>query len=265
MSKKYYWLKLHKDFFKKHEIRIIEAMPNGKDYILFYLKLLVESVSHEGNLRFSDTIPYSVEMLSTLTDTNVDVVRSAMKVFTELEMIEVLDDETIFMSEVEKMIGSETDEHTREMNRLRQQRYRNSHKSELPESEDALHNVTVTLHRNAEIRDKSIENRDKNINYQEIINLYNDICISLPKVKTLSEKRKKAIKARLKTYSIDDLKKVFEKAEASSFLKGNNNSHWTANFDFLINDSNIAKVLDGNYDGKPMVQTSGKDIDWDNL
>ena len=44
MAKKYYWLKLNK-IFKQHNIRIIEEMENGKDYILFYLKLLVESIS----------------------------------------------------------------------------------------------------------------------------------------------------------------------------------------------------------------------------
>ena len=107
-DKKYYWLKLKRDFFKRHDIQIIEAMPNGKDYILFYLKLLCESVDHEGNLRFSEQIPYNEQMLSTITNTNVDVVRSAIKIFSELGMMDVLDDGTYFMNEVEKMIGSET-------------------------------------------------------------------------------------------------------------------------------------------------------------
>ena len=108
-SKKYYWLKLKRDFFKRHDIRIIEEMPNGKDYILFYLKLLLESIDHDGTLRFSDAIPYNEQMLSVVTNTNVDIVRSAMKIFTELNMMEVLDDGTFFMSEVNKMIGSETE------------------------------------------------------------------------------------------------------------------------------------------------------------
>ena len=108
MSNRYYWLKLKRDFFKRHDIQIIEAMPNGKDYILFYLKLLCESVDHDGNLRFSDEIPYNEDMLATITRTNVDVVRSAVKIFTELKMMEVMDDGTLFMSEVTKMLGSET-------------------------------------------------------------------------------------------------------------------------------------------------------------
>lgn len=136
-DKKYYWLRLKRNFFKRHDIRIIEAMPNGKDYVLFYLKLLVESVDHEGLLRFSETIPYNEEMLSTVTDTNVDIVRSALKIFKELEMVEVLDDKTLYMKEVETMIGSATqDEYTRESARLRKQRQREREK---------LNDVTVTL------------------------------------------------------------------------------------------------------------------------
>ena len=107
-QKKYYWLKLKRDFFKRHDIRIIEAMPNGKDYILFYLKLLLESIDHEGSLRFSDTIPYNEEMLAVITNTNIDIVRSAMKLFAELKMVEIYDDSTIYMSEVQNLIGSET-------------------------------------------------------------------------------------------------------------------------------------------------------------
>jgi predicted phage replisome organizer len=118
-TKKFYWLKLKRDFFKRHDIRIIEEMPNGKDYVLFYLKLLLESIDHEGSLRFSDTIPYNEKMLSVITNTNVDIVRSAMKLFTELNLIEIFDDQTIFMGEVEKMIGSESESAER-MRRLRQ-------------------------------------------------------------------------------------------------------------------------------------------------
>ena len=107
-AKKFYWLKLKRDFFKRHDIRIIEEMPNGKDYVLFYLKLLLESIDHEGSLRFSDTIPYNEQMLSVVTNTNIDIVRSAMKLFTELKLMEVLDDATIYMAEVNNMIGSES-------------------------------------------------------------------------------------------------------------------------------------------------------------
>ena len=88
------------------------------------------------------------------------------------------------------------------------------------------------------------------IDYQKIVNMYNDICISFSKITKLSDARKKSIKARLNTYNYDDFKQLFEKAQASDFLKGKNNRDWQANFDWLIKDNNMAKVLDGNYDNK---------------
>ena len=82
--------------------------------------------------------------------------------------------------------------------------------------------------------------------------------ISYPKLKTLSDTRKKAIKARLNTYSLDDFKNLFEKAEQSDFLKGKNDRNWIATFDWLIKDANIAKVLDGNYDNKQAIKKTVK-------
>ena len=91
-EKKYYWLQLKRDFFKRHDIRIIEGMPNGKDYALFYLKLLVESIDPKGELSFCDTFLYSEQMLAIITDTNIDFVRSAMKILTELGKVEIHDE-----------------------------------------------------------------------------------------------------------------------------------------------------------------------------
>ena len=89
--------------------------------------------------------------------------------------------------------------------------------------------------------------RQKN-DYKAIADLYNSICVSLPKVTAMSDNRQKAIAARLKTYTVDQFREMFTKAENSAFLKGSNNRNWTANFDWLVKDANFAKVLDGNYD-----------------
>lgn len=82
---------------------------------------------------------------------------------------------------------------------------------------------------------------------QQIADLYNEVCTSFPRLRVLSNARKKAIKARLRIYTIDDFRELFERAENSNFLKGNNERNWSATFDWLIKDSNMAKVLDGNY------------------
>lgn len=95
-------------------------------------------------------------------------------------------------------------------------------------------------------------NRQTKVDYQQIADMYNNTCVSFPSLVSLSDSRKKAIKARLNTYTVDDFEKLFIKAEASGFLKGKNDRNWSATFDWLIKDSNMAKVLDGNYDNKEL-------------
>lgn len=155
-EKKFYWLKLKRDFFKRHDIKVIESMPNGKDYVLFYLKMMVESIDHDGALRFSDTIPYNEEMLAAITNTNVDIVRSAMKLFVSLELVEIYDDQTIYMREVERLTGSET----RWAEKKRKLRAKEDNVLALspPCPPDVLQ----------EIRDKSIEIRDKSLEKDSI-------------------------------------------------------------------------------------------------
>lgn len=84
---------------------------------------------------------------------------------------------------------------------------------------------------------------------KDVVNLYTELCPSLPTVRTLSESRKRTVRARLKKYSLDDFREVFAKAEKSDFLCGRSGK-WRASFDWLINDTNMAKVLDGNYDNR---------------
>ena len=95
------------------------------------------------------------------------------------------------------------------------------------------------------------ESRTPDSIYATIRELYNSVCGSYPRLVKMSDARKKAINARLKTgYTLDDFQTLFKKAEASDFLKGANKRNWSATFDWLICDSNMAKVLDGNYDAK---------------
>ena len=158
---RYYWLKLKRDFFKRHDIQIVEDMPNGKDYILFYVKLLCESVDHEGKLRFNEEIPYNENMLATITHTNIDTVRSAIKIFTQLQMMEILDDGTIYMQEVQKMLGSETI--WAEKKRI----YREKKDNVLTMSTQCLHNVRQEIDIEKELDKEIIINNNIN-NYGEV-------------------------------------------------------------------------------------------------
>jgi len=108
-NKKFFWLKLKEDFFESDEIKILESLPNGMAYSNFYLKLLCKSIKNNGVLRLRNIIPYTVDMLASMTNTNIDIARGAIEKLIALNMIEVLDDGALYMLDIENMIGSETD------------------------------------------------------------------------------------------------------------------------------------------------------------
>lgn len=114
-----------------------------------------------------------------------------------------------------------------------------------------------------EQRSNNDNNDNKNIYskipYQKIIDLYNNTCNSLPKIQKTTDKRKKTIKTRWTQYSdIGIYEKLFNKAENSDFLSGRNGKWTSCNFDWLLNENNMIKVLEGNYDNKESVQTVNK-------
>ena len=189
-NEKFYWLKLKRDFFKRHDMKIIKAMPNGKDYLIFYLELLCESVDHNGCLRFNDEIPYNDEMLATITDTNIDIVRSAIKLFTQLKMMEILDNGTYFMTTVNQMIGSAADND----NANRQRRYREKQK-ELGCVTQALQNVTESVTKNNESIEIDIDiDKKENNNNSIIITKEKDISFekdTISKVRDITNDDKK--------------------------------------------------------------------------
>src|SRR5690554_2126783 len=141
-NKRFYWLKLPDDFFDRNDIKIIESQKNGEKYVLFYLKLLTAAIEHTGKLRFNESIPFTEEMLATVTNTDIDVVRSSMKLFQNLDLIEIDDEKTIHMIEVPKMIGSET---------AAAKRVRKHRAKKQLEKQKTLHCNTDVTKRNGEI------------------------------------------------------------------------------------------------------------------
>lgn len=261
MSKRYFWLKLNENFFEREEIKIIESMKNGKDYIIFYLKLLLKSIKSEGKLLFRNIIPYTPEMLSSITNTDVDTVRIAIEIFSKLGLMQVWDDGTLFMVETQNMIGSETD------SAIRVRKHR-AHKAleENKESKTLHCNAQSLQCNNAETKsnteididkdiDKDIEKEKEDttppIPYQKIKDLFNSICKSYSKVVAIGSARERHLQARWKQFNfdIDTFEKAFKKLEESDFCKGKNDRNWKADFDWLIeNDNNMIKTLEGKYD-----------------
>lgn len=84
--------------------------------------------------------------------------------------------------------------------------------------------------------------------YEEIVNLFNEICgKKLPQITVVSANRKKAIRSLLKTFTREQISEAFKAAKDSDFLTGENSRKWKATFDWIIKEQNMAKILDGNY------------------
>lgn len=94
-----------------------------------------------------------------------------------------------------------------------------------------------------------------------VVRLYHSRCPSLPKVLKLSEKRKLKIRVRFEEmeFSYETMQQVFDKAEASRFMRGDNNRGWRADFDWIFtNGTNWVKILEGKYDNKPSINETNR-------
>lgn len=113
VEKGYYYLKLKENFFESDELKILESLENGYLYSNILLKLYLKALKNEGKLTFNEYIPYDTKMLATITGHNIDVVEKAIKIFQNMHLIEILDNGTIYMLDMQKMIGSISNEGVR--------------------------------------------------------------------------------------------------------------------------------------------------------
>lgn len=246
------WIKITTDIFSDEKILLIEQMPEGDTLIVIWFKLLCMAGKENnfGIFTMANRMPYTEEMLASIFRRPLNTVRLALSTFEAFGMVEIEDD-IVCIPNWEKHQNADGLEKIKEQTRVRVARHRE--KQRLIRG-NVTGNVTVTeCNATDKIRKEEDKNRleeDKSINYQQIADMYNEICISFPRIRTLSDSRKKAIKARLNKYSVEDLREVFAKAEASDFLKGANGRDWSADFDWLMKDANIAKVLEGKYSNK---------------
>lgn len=104
-------------------------------------------------------------------------------------------------------------------------------------------------------------NKKPEVDCDFVVRLYHSRCPSLPKVLKLSEKRKLKIRVRFEEmeFSYETLQQVFDKAEASRFMRGDNNRGWRADFDWIFtNGTNWVKILEGKYDNKPSINETNR-------
>lgn len=256
MEKRYYWLKLQEDFFSSPKIKKLRRIAGGDTYTVIYLKMQLLSIKSGGIIEYQGIEPTFAEELALILDEDEENVKVTLSFLASQGLIEQSDSKSYLLTQAAENIGSESES----ASRVRAFRGKQKEKALQCNADVTGCNNLLTLDKE---RDKE-KDKDKESNreavasptpasvpYSKIKELYNSICTAYPKCTAMSDARKKAIAARIHSgYTVEDFQRVFEKAQASSFLKGRNNRNWRASFDWLLKDSNMAKVLDGNYDDK---------------
>ena len=254
------WIKITTDIFDDEKILMIESMPSADSIIVIWLKLLTFAgkQNNDGVFLMSNRIAYTDEMLACIFRRDINLVRLALKTFEQFGMIEIVE-KVITIPNWNKHQSLDAYEKKKERDRLYQserrakQRLLASGSSDESSDSQPTPSSDVVVSEGDKEREKEKEKELDNkisTDLQSVVDLYHSICVSYPRIRSLSDARKKAIKARLKSYSLDDFKTLFENAEASSFLKGVDGG-WKASFDWLIKEANMLKVLEGNYTDKP--------------
>ncbi len=158
-NKKYYYLKLKEDFFDSEDMKLLQGMKDGYLYSDILLKLY---------LMYRGIIPYTSDMIATVTKHQQGTVEKAMKIFEQMGFIEILDNGAIYMMDIQNFIGQSSSEADR------RRAYRNAidtEKSLLMESDKMTNVVTNVTTNDGQMSDKWIpENRDKRIENRDTEN-----------------------------------------------------------------------------------------------
>lgn len=272
-GKRYYWMKLRENFMTSDTIDYFMSQPDGANYVVLYQMLCLKTINTEGRLsrKIGEIIiPYDIPKIQRdMKWFSVDTIRVALELFKAFGLIYEDVDGVLTLADYHSLVGSESD--YAKQKKLQ----RKNNRPEL--GVDVVH---TNVHTEIEIRDKRLEKEidiedsssslrseelvapkaaatpqqeeNEHIPYAKVQKLYNDLCPKMAKCTVMSEARKKAIKARFRSgYKLEDFERLFTLAAQSSFLNGGNKRNFMANFDWLIRDANMAKVLDGNYADRP--------------
>ena len=109
-NRKYYYLKLKENFFDGDAIVLLENMPDGILYSNILLKLYLKSLKSSGKLQLDEHMPYTAQIIATLTRHQIGTVERALKIFLQLGLVEQLADGLLYMTDIELMIGQSSTE-----------------------------------------------------------------------------------------------------------------------------------------------------------
>lgn len=261
-NRKYYYLKLKEGFFESDELKILQSMPDGYLYSDILLKLYLKSLRNNGKLMYRDVIPYTSEILATLTGHQVGTVEKAIETLQKLGLVEILDNGAIYIMDIQNFIGQSSTEADRQReyyNAIKAEKARILGENDEKSCKKSNENSLPEIRERERDKDKELEtdiitvSKDtvSRTDVQRAVEAWN--ALSIYGIKQISKltsgtKRADSLTARIKEYGIEEVIAAIEKIKNSDFLRGKNNRGWVITFDWFVLPNNFPKVHDGNYD-----------------
>ena len=89
---------------------LLESMQDGMLYSNILLKLYLKSLKNGGKLQLAENIPYTAQMIATITRQQGGTVERALQIFMKLGLVEPLQNGALYMSNIELLIGQSSTE-----------------------------------------------------------------------------------------------------------------------------------------------------------
>ena len=253
-EKRLYWLKLKEGFFTDKIMKKLRRMAGGDTYTIIYLKLLLLGLRNGGKLYFDHVEDSFADELALEIDEDSENVRFCILYLQKTGLLEEVTENELFLTETPELTYSESQSAAR-MRKMRAAKASHCDAPVTPVLCACDKTVTPDIDIDNKIKDIDTDIDSKgdahkgatphyHIDYQSIIDDYNATCTKLPACRKLSDARRKAIRARLHTYTPEELHQIFVNAQNSPWHTGRNKDNWTADFDWLMKDSNAAKMLE---------------------
>ena len=247
-NKKYFWLKLKDDFFKTKEIKKLRKIAGGDTYTIIYLKMQLLSIKNEGKLYFEGIEDNFIDELSLELDEPSENIEITLNYLKMHNLIEESTTDSYLLPKVLSSIGKESDS----AERVRRHRAIKDQEKKMLQCNEQVTTCNTEKEKEKEIYielEKEIE-----IDLKEIETHWNSKN-RLTKIRGITKKRKDKTLLRIKETSLKEFLEAIDKLNNSDFATGENKNNWEATYDWLVeNDTNILKVLEGNYDNKTTVK-----------
>ncbi len=106
--KRYFWLKLHKDFFKRKEIKRLRKIAGGDTYTIIYMEMLLRSIIDEGKLFFDGIEDDFASELALDLDEDEENVKITIQYLLKTGLLEIRSEEEYYLPDSKDSTGSET-------------------------------------------------------------------------------------------------------------------------------------------------------------